>query len=457
MKLVATLLTAMALGLRAANLTDSGEADSASVARAREVSASAPGSPGQPGENWPQFRGPRGDGATPATDLPVAWSETNNVLWKAPVPGRGRSSPVVLGDRVWVTTAVGQGVQRRRIGPDDMLTADHVTLKAVCFDRAQGRKVWESALFEVDQPAPAHWLNSWATPTPVVEPGRLYCDFGTFGTACVDSLTGEILWRQRLPLDHQVGPGSSPALWGNVLLLTRDGLDAQYVAALDKRSGEQVWKTDRPPIITPTADLRKAFSTPLIIQGARGAQMISPGAHWIVSYDPATGKERWRARHGEGFSFGACPVFGLGMVFFSTGSFKAELWAIRADGEGDVTTTHVAWKGARQAPIMSSPVLGGDEIYWVSDDGIAFCADARSGEVQWQSRLGGMHLASPLYAAGRVYFFGLNGKADVVKAGRQFERLAENTLEGPLAATPALVNRSIFLRTDSHLYRIGAR
>lgn len=185
--------------------------------------------------------------------------------------------------------------------------------------------------------------------------------------------------------------------------------------------------------------------------------MISAGPHWIVSYAPATGQEVWRARHGQGFSFGSSPVFGDGMVFFSTGCFKAELWAIRVDGAGEVTSTHVAWKCLRQVPVMSSPVLAGEALYWVSDDGIAYCAEARSGEVQWQKRLGGTYLASPLSAEGRVYFFGMNGKTTVVKASKPFESLAENSLEGPLAATPALVDRSIFLRTDRHLYRIGRR
>jgi len=408
-------------------------------------------------DNWPQFRGPHGDGTSTATKLPLVWSETNNIVWKVAVPGRGRSSPVVLGDRIWLTTALEQGARRTRIGSDDMQTAEHVTLKAVCLNRTNGKIIWETTLFDVDRPAPVHWLNSWATPTPVVEPGRLYCDFGTFGTACVDSKTGKVLWQQRLPLDHQVGPGSSAVLWQNLLLLVRDGRDAQYVTALDKKTGQTVWKTDRPPIVTPSTDLRKAFSTPLLVRTGGRMQMITPGPHWIVSYDPATGKEFWRARHGPGFSFGSCAVVGQGMAFFSTGCFKPELWAIRVDGEGDVTGTHVAWKCPRQVPVMSSPVLGGDELYWVSDDGMACCADARSGQMHWQERLGGAHLASPVFAEGRVYFFGQDGKATVLKAGKQFEKLAENHVEGTVVATPALLDRTILLRTDSHLYRIGKK
>jgi hypothetical protein len=431
----------------------------ASVRRGRAALLAALLAAGQgwAGEDWPQFRGPRGDGTAAVADLPLTWSETNNIAWKTPLPGLGRSSPVVLGERVWVTTAVGRGERRTRIGPDDMKVADHVTLEAISLGLGDGKILWEVPLFEVDQPGPVHWFNSWATPTPVVEPGRLYCDFGTYGTAAVDARAGKLLWQRRLPLDHQVGPGSSPALWQNLLLLVRDGRDAQYVTALNKQTGETVWKTDRPPIQTPTTDLRKAFSSPLLVSQDGRTQMISPCAHWIVSYDPATGRELWRVRHGQGFSFGSCAVYGHGMAFFSTGCFKAQLWAVRADGQGDVTATHVAWKCLRQIPVMSSPVLGGDDLYWVSDDGIACCAEARSGEVRWQQRLGGAHVASPVLAAGRVYFFGREGKTTVVKAGAQFREIAENSLEGPVVATPAVLEGTMLLRTDSHLYRIGAR
>ena len=406
-------------------------------------------------QNWPQLRGPRGDGSSLATHVPLHWSETNNIVWKVNVPGRGRSSPVVLGGRIWLTLAVEQGVVRKRIGGDDMQTAEHVSLEVVCLDRAKGKILWRTQLFAVDNPDPVHWFNSWATPTPVVEPGRLYCDFGTFGTACLNAKTGKILWKTRLPLDHQVGPGSSPVLYEKLLVLVRDGRDAQYVAALDKETGKEVWKTARPPINTSSPNAKKSFVTPLLVNTGGRTQLLAPTAHWVASYDPATGKEIWRARHGEGFSIGSCPVFGHGMVYFSTGCMKPQLWAVRVDGIGDVTTTHAAWKTTRQVPVMSSPLLLGDELYWTSDDGMANCVDARNGEVYWQERLDEQHLASLLSVEGRIYFFGKDGKTTVVKAGRRFEKLAENKLEGVVVATPAILDRTIFLRTDSHLYRIG--
>ncbi len=405
--------------------------------------------------NWPQLRGPRGDGTSLATHVPLHWSETNNIAWKVSIPGRGRSSPVVLGDRIWLTLAVEQGVVRKRIGGDDMQTAEHVSLEVVCLDRASGKILWRTPLFAVDHPDPVHWFNSWATPTPVVEPGRLYCDFGTFGTACLNAKSGQILWKTRLPSDHQVGPGSSSLLYEKLLIMVRDGREAQYVVALDTKTGKEVWKTDRPPINASSPNLKKSFVTPLLVHSGGRAQLLSPTAHWVVSYEPATGRELWRARHGDGFSIGSCPVFGNGTVFFSTGCFKPQLCAVRVDGAGDVTATHTAWKTTRQVPIMSSPLLFGDELYWTSDDGMANCADARNGEAYWQERMNEQHLASPLLAEGRIYFFGIEGKTTVVQAGKSFEKLAENRLAGVVVATPAILDRTLFLRTDTHLYRIG--
>jgi outer membrane protein assembly factor BamB len=405
-------------------------------------------------EDWPQFRGVRGDGVVPGANPPVSWSETRGVTWKVPVTGRGRSSPVLLGERVWLTAAVEQGIVRTRIGSDDMQVAEHVSLRVVCLDRGSGEAIWEVELFDVPNPEPVHWLNSWATPTPVVEAGRVYCDFGAFGTVCLDAETGKVLWTRRIAIDHQVGPGSSPLLWKDRLVLVRDGRDAQYVTALDKNTGETLWKTDRPPIVASSGNMKKSFSTPLLIEHDRRMQLIAPGAHWAVSYDPLTGKELWRVRHGNGFSIGTSPVAGHGLVFFGTGCFKAELWAVRMDGARDVTETHFAWKTLRQVPVMSSPVLVGDELYWVSDAGMANCADARTGRIHWQERMGGPCLASPLAAGGRVYFFRQDGTTVVVQAGTQFERIAENPLEGTLIATPAIAGNTLFLRTDTHLYRI---
>lgn len=405
---------------------------------------------------WPQFRGPRGDSVAPKADPPISWTENESIKWKIQPPGRGRSSPIVSGERIWLTTALEKGVVRTRIGPDDMQVADQISLRTICVDRNSGKILWQVTLFEVSNPEPVHWFNSWATPTPVVDAAqeRVYCDFGAFGTACLEADTGKVLWKQQLAIDHQVGPGSSPVLWRNLLILVRDGRDAQYVAALDKQSGQIVWKTERPPIHASSGNAKKSFSSPLIVDHIGQVQVIAPAAHWAVSYDPNTGREFWRVRHGEGFSIGTSPAFSDGIVYFGTGCHKAQLWAVRADGRNDVTATHVVWKTLKQVPVMSSPVVIGKEIYWVSDDGMATCADTRTGEIHWQERLGGPSLASPLAARNRIYFFRQDGTTVVVRAGTQFERLAENPLPGTVVATPAIAGRSLFLRTDTHLYHI---
>lgn len=405
-------------------------------------------------KDWPQFRGPTGDGTAADADPPIEWSETRNIRWKVRVAGIGWSSPVVLGDRIWLTTAIEQGRKRTRVTGLQGWAADHITLKAICLDRAGGKSLWEVTLFEIDKPAPIHELNSFATPTPVVEPGRLYCDFGAFGTACVDAATGKVLWKRRLPLDHQVGPGSSPIVYKNLLVLVRDGCDAQYITALDKTTGKSIWNTNRPPLAPGPRDTKKSFSTPLVIQSSGKTQMIVPGAQWFVSYDPATGKELWRMPHGRGFSIAPRPIFGHGLVYFSTGGMKPQLWAARVDGRHKTAESRVAWKETRWIPFMASPILVGDEIYWVSHPGIVCCADATSGKVLWHKKLSGKYMSSPVCAGGRLYFFNMDGKGTVLKAGKQFAQLAANQLEGPVVASPAVIGRTIFLRSDEHLYRI---
>jgi outer membrane protein assembly factor BamB len=404
--------------------------------------------------NWPQFRGSTGDGRAPSANPPIVWSATSNVTWKVELNGRGRSSPVTFGERIFLTAAVEQGVVRKKIEGDDMQTAEHVALLAVCLDRSTGKTLWEKTLFDVPQPAPVHWFNSWATPTPVTEKGRVYCDFGTFGTVCLNSQDGKLIWKEQLAIDHQVGPGSSPIVWKDLLFLVRDGRDVQYVAALDKNTGKLRWKTPRPPLTASSDNLKKSFSTPIVLEG-KETQVIIPGAQWVVAYEPFTGKEIWRINHGNGFSIGTSPILAHGLVYFGTGCMKPQLWAIRPEGHETLPQENVVWKTLKGVPVMSSPTVVGDEIYWVSDDGIATCADARSGAVHWQERLGGPCLASPLFANGRIYFFRQDATAVVVKAGKQFERLSENALEGTLIATPALGDRSIYLRTDTHLYCLG--
>lgn len=412
----------------------------------------------QAAPEWPTFRGPTGDGVAPATaEPPVEWSETVNVSWKVAIPGRGRSSPVISGDRVFVTFARETNVQRKKIGPDDMQTADHVSLGAACLDRASGKFLWERTLTEVERPDPVHFLNSWATPTPAIVPGRLFCDFGGWGTWCLDPEAGKTLWERKIPLDHQVGPGSSLALHGNLLVLVRDGRDSQYVLAIDQASGDPVWKTERPPVQTNHPNSKKSFSTALEIESGGKRQLVAVGPHWVASYDPDNGRELWRFRHGDGYSIGSVPVFGDDLLYVGTGCSRPNMLAMRVDVQGEQPATGLAWRSVKGIPMMSSPVFLGKDLYWNSDDGTATCAEAATGTVRWQSRLGEGTLASPIAAAGRVYFFGKEGKTTVVKPGAAFEKLAENKVEGTVIATPAVAGRSLFLRTDTHLYRLESK
>jgi outer membrane protein assembly factor BamB len=412
----------------------------------------------QPADEWPQFRGPTGDGISLAANVPVTWSTNQNLKWKAPVAGRGRSSPVLLGDRIWLTTAFETNVRTFSAGPDRMQQAERVVIGVVCLDRATGKQLYYKELFPVDNPPAVNFFNSYATPTSVVEAGRLYCDFGTFGTACLDANSGEVLWKRQLPLEHFQGPGSSPALHKNLLILVRDGGDQQYITALDTGTGRTVWKSDRPTLSTPVRMFRKSFSTPLVFEAAGKVQMVVPGAQWFVSYDPETGQEIWRVDNGKGETVAPRPVYGNGLVYLSTGVYrpKPQLWAVRVHGQGDVTATHVAWKLPSSIGFMASPLLLGRELYLLSDDGFVTCADAASGEVLNKVRAGGNYAASPTYAEGRIYCFSREGKTLVFKANKELTVLAENQLDGPVFASPAVVNSAIYVRTETDLYCLSS-
>lgn len=409
-------------------------------------------------DDWCQFRGPTGDGVSQATNVPVTWSTNRNVKWRSAVPGVGRSSPVLLGRRVWLTTALTSNVRTFAAGPDRMQQAERVEIGVICLDRTDGEQLYYKKLFIVDKPPAINAFNSYATPTPVVEEGRLYCDFGTFGTTCLDSNSGEVLWKRQLPLEHYQGPGSSPALYKNLLILVRDGGDQQYVTGLDKETGQTVWKSDRPPLSTTVPMFRKSFSTPLVFESAGRMQMVVPGAQWFVSYEPATGDEIWRVDNGKGETVAPRPVYGDGLVYLSTGVFRgrAQLWAVRTDGQGDVTETQVAWKLPNSIGFMPSPLLLDHALFLLDDEDFLTCVDAGTGRILGKARTGGKYAASPVYAEGRIYCFSRDGKTLVFQADKALTVLAENQLDGPVFASPAVVNSAIYLRTDSHLYCLAS-
>ena len=408
--------------------------------------------------DWPDFRGPWGNGLASAPvdthrrGLPLRWSETGNVAWKTAIPYRGWSTPVIVDGQIWLTTA----------------TKDGHDFFAICLDAETGEIVFNEKVFHTDTPETiTNNINGYASPSPVAEPGRVYVHFGTYGTACLDSATAEVLWERRdIACRHFRGPGSSPILFEDLLVLTMDGVDVQYVIALDKTTGQTVWKTDRTTAWTDLdakgqpkneGDLRKAYSTPFVYEVGGEPQMITLGSMSAFAYDPRTGREIWNAVL-PGFTPAARPVFGNGHVYIATGRRPPELWAIRVDGEGDVTDTHVSWKvGERVAPQEPSPIFVDDMIYVVSNEGFASCLEAETGEELWSEQIGGSYMASPIYVDGRLYFLSVQGKGTVLQAGRAFKVLATNRLDSGFRASPVVSGSALFLRSKTHLYRIEAK
>lgn len=402
-------------------------------------------------ENWPQFRGPDGTGHSDARGLPLNWSESKNVVWKTAIHDRGWSSPVIYGKQIWLTSATRDGKQ----------------LFVFVVDRDTGKIVRDWKLFDVAEPQFAHDFNTHASPTPVIEEGRVYITFGAAGTACIDTKTFRVIWERRdIECNHFRGAGSSPVLFGNLLLMHFDGSDRQFVMALDKRTGKTVWQTKRSIDFQdldtngkPAADgdLRKAFSTPHVVQINGRWEMISLGAKAAYAYDPLTGKELWRLEERGQHSASTRPVIGHGMIYFPTGFSVGQLLAVRTGGNGLLPDTHVAWRVKRGVSNKPSILLVDDLIYMIGDTGIASCVDAKSGEMVWQQRIGGEYSASPVYADGKLWFFSEDGKTTVLKPGRAFEQMAENRLDEGFLASPAISGKAFYLRTRTHLYRIEER
>ena len=399
---------------------------------------------------WNQFRGSN-NGIAPEANLPIEFSDTKNVQWRTPIHDLGWSSPVVWKDQVWLTTAKVDGSE----------------VFAVCVDLETGKKVYDIKVFDVSDPQTEYnHLNTHATPTPIIEEGRIYVHFGSYGTACLDTKTGKKLWERRdLNCDHRVRAASCPIIHGDLLFLTYDGVDNQFVAALDKESGKTRWITKRsyksgrvPPKDKPN-DNRKSYATPTIIEHNGKKQLISPAAEATYSYDPATGEEFWFIRHGAGFGYNVTckPIFRHGLVFTNSGISK-NLFAIDPSGSGDVTDSHIRWKTRRGVSNIPAPLVVGDFLYMITDSGgMVSCYKAKTGEQIYSERLGGLqnHWVSPVYANGKIYLFSRDGVFSVIEASSKFNVLYTNESDTTFVSMPAIVGNSMLIRSNTHLYRIA--
>ncbi|MEN3942680.1 PQQ-binding-like beta-propeller repeat protein [Prosthecobacter sp. SYSU 5D2] len=398
-------------------------------------------------EDWPEFRGPSSQGQTAVTGLPTEWNPDfkKNILWKAPVPGIGWSSPVVVGDRIYLTSAVAAG-------GTDKPEVDR-SLRTLCLQAADGKVVWDVEVFVQPKDAPqVHKKNSHASPTPVHEDGKLYVHFGHQGSACLNAADGSVVWKtQAFAYNPVHGNGGSPVIEGGLFIFNADADVNPSVIALDKTTGKQVWKFAR----VSEAKNKFSFSTPLMIEVNGQRQLISAGSGVVNALDPQTGKEIWKARYDQGYSVVPRPLYAHGMIYVTTGYGKPVALAIRADGKGDVTDTHIAWKIEKFVPHNPSMVVVGDELYFVADNGVLTCADVKTGTVHYQERCTGPISASILHADGRLYLQDEKGLGVVVQPGKSFRILAKNDMKERSLASYAVVENDFLIRTESHLWRVG--
>ena len=380
--------------------------------------------------DWTEFRGPGQQGHSDEQGLPLTWSAEEHVVWKTDIAGLGWSSPAIAGGKIWLTTGVDDGR----------------SLRVLRLDAASGALDQSIEVFAPAEPGSVHTKNSHASPTPVIDGERVFVHFGSHGTACL-SRDGEILWKTKLDYNHRHGPAGSPVVVGDLLVIACDGTDIQFVAALDKTTGKEVWRQ-------PRGEGRMAYSTPTLAAVDGKPIVVSCGGEFVIAYTPESGVERWRFRYPGGYSNVPRPITGFGLTFVSSGYDTPVFYALPLDGTGELGDDRVAWKTSKGVPRNASPLLVGDELYMVSDNGVISCLDARSGAVHWQERLGGDCTASPLHADGRIYITDENGVTKVIAPGKTFQELATNELPGRTLASLATADGAIFLRTDTAIYRL---
>ncbi len=415
----------------------------------------------QPPSTWAQFRGTNGTGIAPdSAKPPIKFDVEKQAAWQVEIPGSGWSSPVYETDKVWMTSAITQKASAAEIAAklkgDPMAqiktVAASVELHAICVDVNTGSIIHNITLETIESPDPINPMNSYASPTPAIKEGKVICHFGNYGTWCIDEKSGETDWHKKYVVKHSVGPGSSPVIFKDKVILVCDGTDLQYVAAVDLNSGDEVWKTDRPPIRAKNGELRKAYCTPLLVEIEGKQQVVVPGAQWVAGYDLDSGNEVWRADYGDGFSVTPMPVYESGMIVISTSYMESRIVGVDPSGTGEVKP---AWTTKpKQAPNMPSMIGLNGNIFAVTDNGILRCFDAKTGKVVNETRVGGKYSASLMLAGGHLYLSSRDGKMIVVRCSPEMETVATNNFEGSLMASPVLVGNDLLVRTDKKLIRI---
>ena len=412
--------------------------------------------------DWPQWRGPNGQGIDDFSIIPSEWNENKNISWKTEVAGKGGSSPVITGNQVWITTAhetlAPKEERDERLkantGGQPVVVLSNVRIHAVCIDKNSGKILHDIEVLRKKNPQWVHKTNSYASPTPVIDNDKIYFQNGSYGSACLDLKTLDIVWtNQDLWVMHENGPGGSPIIWNDLLIFHMDGSDNQYIVALDKMTGKVKWRTPRSGKMHSNPQLKKAYGTPAITQINGKDVIFSTAANWLYGYEPSSGKELWKVEYGFlGFSNVPKPVFGDGMVYIGTSFMKPQILAL------DITKDipEISWSYKRGVPAVSSPVLVGNELFFVSDSGgVVTCLDSKTGTEHFRERIGGNHSASPTYVSGRILFHSKEGETVAIKPGSEFKILGKNKLSGEHHASAAVSSNSLFLRTDKALYKIS--
>ena len=399
-------------------------------------------------QNWTHFRGSDMNGHATVETAPLNWSDSANIEWKVPVKGEGWSSPVVFGNQIWLTSATDDGTE----------------FYTLCYDFETGKLLSENTIFTCADPQRIHSTNSYATPTPCIEEDFVYVHYGTFGTACINTKTFEVAWkREDLNADHMQGPASSPIIHKNMLIVHLEGTEDPYVVALDKRTGETIWKSVRPAEFYDPLEpvYRKSYQTPIVIEVEGRELLISNSAFMCFAHDVNTGEVVWTIEYGYDSTVSQ-PLYWNGLVFVNSGwifldnkPFFTRQYAVDPTGKGDVTESHIKWMYEDEVPQIPTPVIVDGKMYMVHDRGMVTCLDAMTGKPVWKEKLPGNFNASPIYAAGNIYFFNVKGECTIIKPGDSFQKVAENSIGETVKALPVFVRDRLILRTDKNLYMIG--